>query len=250
MTMMHLAINVIFALQLALLSGWLPRRCQQHQKLQPDKPQIRSFFRWINRLVLLAGSALLLAQLSGWIVLKLSLMMGFTSLQVLLLLVQRQWLQPPPIVPTQRKASLQPRRVLDYVPPAVRVMSVCAVLIVPLLASILVFTGNWALDMAKLWQLITVGLLTNTLLFVAVYFTVFRKRRNFGDTADSQVLLTQRKVKHYLKAIIGFNLLLVLFLLFGAFQPKPELLYILLSLSIQLMLLQTRQRSSADKLAY
>ncbi|WP_290612824.1 hypothetical protein [Arsukibacterium sp. UBA3155] len=250
MTIMHLAINVIFALQLALLSGWLPHRCQQQHPLQPNKPLLRVYFKWINRLVLLAGSALLLAQLSGWIALNISLLLGFTSLQVFLLLVQRQWLQPPPIVPTQRKASLQPRRVLDYVQPADRVMAVCAVLTVPLLAAILVISGNWAPDMAKLWRLITVGLLTNTALCAAVYFTVFRKRRNFDDTPELQQLQTQRKVNHYLKAIIGFNLLLVLFLLLGAFQAKPELLYIVLSLSLQLMLLQTRQRPSADSLAY
>lgn len=249
MTTMHVAINLIFALQLALLSFWLPRRCQQQRKQQPDKPLIRICFTWVHRLVLVAGSALLLAQIADWIVLNVSILMGFTSLQVLLLLLQRQWLQPPLLLPPQRKASLQPRRVLDYVPPADRLITVSAVVVVPLLAGILVFSGNWALGAAKLWQLTTVGLLTNTLLFVAVYFTVFRKRRHFADTADSPALQTQRKVKHYLRAIIGFNLLLVLFLLLGAFQTKPELLYILLSLSLQLMLLQTGQRMSADRLA-
>lgn len=248
MTLMHVAINVIFALQLVLLSVWLPRRCQLQHQQQADKPLVRLYFSWINRLVLVAGSALLLAQMSGWIVLNLSLLMGFTSLQVLLLLVQRQWLQPPAILPTQRKASLQRRSVLDFITPADRAMAVTAVLIVPLLASILLLTANWPLATAKLWQLTAVGLLTDILLFVAVYFTVFRKRRHFNDP-DSQALQTQRKVKHYLRAIIGFNSLLVLFLLMGAFQAKPELLYILLSLSLQLMLLQTAQRAATDKLS-
>ena len=247
MTIMHVAINVIFALQLALLSVWLPRRCQQH-KQQLNKPRLVLLFKWLHRLVLLAGSVLLLAQISGWIAFNISILLGFTSLQVLFLLVQRQWLQPAPIIPTLRKASLQRRSVLDYVPPADRLMSVSAVLIVPLLAYALAFTGHWALDTAKLWQLTAVGVLTNTVLFVAVYLTVFRKRRNFNDP-DNEAALTQRKVHHYLKAIIGFNMLLVLFLLLGAFQTKPELLYILLSLSLQLMLLQTGQRSSANSLA-
>tara|TARA_Y100001963_G_scaffold69178_1_gene96327 strand:+ start:2619 stop:3365 length:747 start_codon:yes stop_codon:yes gene_type:complete len=248
MTIMHIAINVIFALQLALLSAVLPRRCQKH-KQQPDKPLLQLWFKWINRLVLLIGSILLLAQISGWIVFNLAILLGFTSLQVLLLLAQRQWLQPAPILPTQRKASLQRRRVLDYVSLADRVMSISAVLVVPLLASALAFTGHWPMTIAKLWQLTTVGLLTNTALFFAVYFTVFRKRRNF-HAPDNQTLLTQRKVNQYLRAIIGFNMLLVLFLLLGAFQTKPELLYILLSLSLQLMLLKTGQRLPAGKLAY
>lgn len=246
MTLMHVAINVVFALQLVLLSVWLPRRCQQQQ--QADKPLVRLYFSWINRLVLVAGSALLLAQMSGWIALDLSILMAYTSLQVLLLLVQRQWLQPPAILPTQRKASLQRRSVLDFITPADRVMAVTAVLIVPLLASTLLLTANWPLATTKLWQLTTVGLLTNISLMVAVYLTVFRKRQNFNDP-DNHASLTQRKVKHYLRAIIGFNLLLVLFLLLGAFQTNPHLLYILLSLSLQLMLLQTGQRAATDKLS-
>ncbi|GAA0556064.1 hypothetical protein GCM10009098_24900 [Rheinheimera aquimaris] len=248
MTIMHIAINVIFALQLALLSVVLPRRCQQHKR-QPDKRLLQLGFTWINRLVLLAGSALLLAQITGWIVFNLAILLAFTGLQVLLLLAQRQWLQPAPILPTQRKASLQRRRVLDYVSPAVRVMSVSAVLVVPLLASALAFSGQWPMAMAKLWQLSAVGLLTNAILFFAVYFTVFRKRQNFNDV-DNQTTLIQRKVSQYLRAILSFNMLLVLILLLGAFQTTPELLYILLSLSLQLMLLKTGQRVSAGKLAY
>jgi hypothetical protein len=257
MSLMHVVMYMIFALQLVLLSFWLPLRCQQLQKpwLLTDNPTSdrlsrRRLATFANLLLLSSGLVLLLLSLTGRLAQPVTTIFIFTTLQVLLLLAMRQWLPVAVAVPAKRKASLQRRTVLDFITPLERLQAICALLCVPGLALILLKSGLWTKDVAQLWQLCAVGSLANLCLCVAIYGAVFRQRHPRRAVAAEQTLPSQQQIQHkvsqYLRALTALNLLLMLLLLLGVFGTQPELLYIGISLLLQLTLLQSASGKAAD----
>jgi hypothetical protein len=257
MSMMHVVMYLIFALQLALLSFWLPMRCQH--LLAPgllaengisDRLKRRRLVSLANQLLLGSGILLLLLSLTGWLAQPVTPIFMFTTLQVLLLLVMRQWLPVAAAIPAKRKASLQRRSVFDFITPLARLQTILAVFCVPALTFILQKSGLWTNDIAQLWQLCAVSGLANLCLCAAIYNVVYRQRQHNHSIETEQTMPSQQKIQQkvsqYLSALIALNLLLMLLLLLGVFGTQPELFYIGISLLLQLMLLQNSTGKAAD----
>lgn len=250
MSMMHIVMYLIFALQLALLSCWLPLRCQ-HLRLPwvledhqtSDQLNRRRLAFLANLLLLMSGIVLLLFSLTGWLMQPVTPMFMFTTLQVLLLLAMRQWLPVAMAIPAKRKARLQRRSVFDFITPQERLQTILTLVCVPALAFILQISGLWIKDIAQLWQLCAVSGLANLGICVAIYRAVFRQRQHMRAIEAEQALPSlqkiQQKVSQYLTALTALNLLLMLLMLLGIFGTQPELLYIGISLLLQLMLLKS-----------
>jgi hypothetical protein len=250
MSMMHVLMYLIFALQLALLSVWLPLRCQHlrmpwllEDNQTSDHLKRRRLASLANLLLLSSGIVLLLLSLTGWLAQPVAPMFMFTTLQVLLLLVMRQWLPVAAAIPAKRKASLQRRSVFDFITPLERLQTILALFCVPALALILQKSGLWTKDIMQLWQLCAVSGLANLCLCAAIYSVVFRQRQHNQSIETEQTLPSQQKIQQkvsqYLSALIALNLLLMLLLLLGIFGTQPELLYIGISLLLQLMLVKS-----------
>lgn len=257
MSIMHIVMYLIFALQLGLLSVWFPMRCKHLLKpwLTAENGTPDQLRRWrlassANLLLLGSGIVLLLFSLTGWLVQPITTMLVFTTLQVLFLLTMRQWLPLAATIPAKRKASLQRRTVFDFITPLERLQAVGAIFGVPAVALILLKSGLWSKDIAQLWQLCAVGGFANLCLCVAIYRAVFRQRQhNRGSEAEQNLpmqLQIQYKVTQYLRALSELNLLLMLLLLLGTFGTQPEFLYIGISLLLQLMLVKSLSGKATD----
>ncbi len=257
MTMMQVVMYMIFALQLVMLSVWLPLRCQlllnpwSSTEIAISDQGRRRRLAFLASLTLLScGLVLLLLSLTGWLSQPVTIIFIFTALQVLLLLVMRQWLPVAMTLPAKRKASLQRRTVLDFVTPLARLQAIFAFLSVPALALILLKSGLWSKDITQLWQLCAVGGLANLCLFVAIYRAVFRQQQPMQGIAAAQALPIQLQIQHkvnqYLRALSALNLLLMLLLLLEILGARPELLFIGISLLLQLMLLPSLPNKATD----
>lgn len=257
MTMMQVVMYMIFALQLALLSVWLPLRCKL--LLNPwsiaenpisDQGRRKRLVFLANLTLLSCGLVLLLFSVTGWLSQPVTTIFIFTALQVLLLLAMRQWLPVAMKLPAKRKASLQRRTVLDFIEPLARLQAMFALFCVPALAFILLKSGLWTKDITQLWQLCAVSGLANLCLIAAIYTAVFQQRQPMQGIAAEQALpmqlQIQRKVNQYLKALSALNLLLMLLLVLGIFGTTTELLFIGISLLLQLMLVPSLLGKATD----
>lgn len=256
MSMMHVLMYLIFVLQLALLSVWLPLRCQHlvnpwldEEHPNSDQGRRKRLASIANLILLSCGLVLLMLSLTGWLEQPIPTIFVFTALQVLLLLAMRHWLPVALAMPAKRKASLQRRSVFDFITPLERLQTILALFCVPALALILQKSGLWSKDIMQLWQLCAVSGLANLCMCVAIYRAVFRQRQHSRSIGAEQNLPSQQKIQHkvsqYLSALVALNLTLILLLLLGAFGTQPEFIYIGISLLLQLMLLKSASAKAA-----
>lgn len=165
---------------------------------------------------------------------------GLLALQVLLLAGQRRWLMQLASSltpgPSQRTASLVPRRLGLFVSPLRATLLALATVLPPLLALLLWQGGLWPKPLAVLWQLCLFTLLTDLLLAGLLCYSVWGPAPQHSDDNARQQLIA-RRVRRYSNAWLAFNALVCALMLQSLLGAQPALLYVVLSGSVQLLLL-------------